>query len=88
MKSDFDEFLENEGLFADVDAVAIKRIAAYHVQKEMDEKQISKTKMAEKMHTRRSALDRFLDPKNSSATLATIENAFRAIGKKLQLRIV
>ena len=39
------------------------------------------------MHTSRSALDRLLDPENTSVTLNTLDNAARAIGKTLRIEL-
>ena len=86
--SSFDEFLEEENILAESDAVAIKRVIAFEVQKSMKEKNITKTEMAKQMGTSRSSLTRLLDPFNNSITLATIETALRAIGKKVQIQIV
>ena len=38
-----------------------------------------------KMNTSRSALDRLLDPRNTSVTLQTLERAAHAIGKRLRI---
>ena len=54
----------------------------------MTAEKISKKKMAEIMTTSRSALDRLLDPTNTSVTLNTLDNAARAIGKTLQINLV
>ena len=86
--SSFDDFLAEENLLAESEAVAIKRVIAFEVQKSMEEKHISKTEMAKKMGTSRSALTRLLDPLNNSITLATIETALAAIGKRVQIQIV
>ena len=86
--SSFDEFLEEENILAESDAVAIKRVIAFEVQKSMEEKNITKTEMAKRMGTSRSSLTRLLDPFNNSITLATIETALGAIGKKVQIQIV
>ena len=83
--SDFDDFLSEEGLLADAEAVAIKRVLAYQVSKLMEKQKISKSEMARRMRTSRSALDRLLDPKNSSITLQTLERAARALGKRLRV---
>lgn len=83
--SNFDDFLAEDGLLADTEAVAIKRVVAYQVAKMMEEKHISKTSMAKKMNTSRSALDRLLDPKNTSITLQTLERAAHAIDKRLRV---
>ena len=86
--SSFDDFLAEENLLAESEAVAIKRVIAFEVQKSMEEKHISKTEMAKRMGTSRSALTRLLDPLNNSITLATIETALAAIGKRVQIQIV
>ena len=83
--SNFDDFLEEEGLLAETEAVAIKRVVAYQVAKMMEEQHISKTAMAKRMKTSRSALDRLLDPKNTSVTLQTLERAAHAINKRLRV---
>ena len=83
--SNFDDFLEEEGLLAETEAVAIKRVVAYQVAKMMEDQHISKTAMAKRMNTSRSALDRLLDPKNTSVTLQTLERAAHAINKRLRV---
>ena len=40
------------------------------------------------MNTSRSALDRLLDPSNESVTLNTLQNAAKAIGAHLEMRLV
>jgi hypothetical protein len=35
MKSDFDEFLKDEGIFNEVNDIAIKRVIAYQLEQEM-----------------------------------------------------
>ena len=41
--SDFDDFLKEEGLLADVEAAAIKRVVAYQIEQEMLKSNLSKT---------------------------------------------
>lgn len=86
--SNFDEFLKDEGLLADAEAVAIKRVVAFQVGSLMKERKISKTAMAKQMNTSRSALDRLLDPMNTSITLQTLERAAHVIGKRLKIEFV
>jgi DNA-binding Xre family transcriptional regulator len=83
--SNFDEFLSDEGLLADAEAVAIKRVVAVQVAQMMKKQRISKTDMARRMKTSRSALDRLLDPSNGSVTLQTLERAAQALGKRLRV---
>lgn len=85
--SSFDEFLEQEGLRADTEAAAIKRVIAYQIEMEMTRVNLSKSAMAEKMHTSRTALDRLLDPANVSVTLQTLERAALALGKSLKVEL-
>lgn len=85
--SSFDDFLESEELLAETNAVAIKRVLAFQLQKTMEKQGLTKSIMADRMHTSRSALSRFLDPENISITLATMEKAARAIGKRLEITL-
>lgn len=83
--SDFDDFLQEEGLLAEVEAVAIKRVISYQVAQFMKENGLTKTAMARRMQTSRSALDRLLDPANKSVTLQTMDRAARVLGKRLRI---
>ncbi len=85
--SGFDDFLEEEGLRAETEAAAIKRVIAYRIEMEMKRANLSKSALAEKMNTSRSALDRLLDPSNVSVTLQTLERAALALGKNLKIEL-
>ena len=85
--SDFDAFLDEEGLLEDVTAVAVKRFIAFQLAAKMDETNLSKAEMARRMETSRSALDRLLDPDNSSVTLQTLQSAVRALGGRLKIEL-
>jgi antitoxin HicB len=84
--STFDSFLEEEGIREEVEAVAIKRVLAWQLEKAMQEQQKTKQAMAKQLHTSRSQLDRLLDPSNVSVTLDTITRAARALGKRVIIR--
>ena len=83
--SSFDDFLEEEGILAETEAVAIKRVIAFQVSQIMEKKHISKAAMARQMKTSRSSLERLLDPQNTSITLQTLERAAHVIGKRLRI---
>lgn len=87
MKSDFDEFLQDEGILAETEAIAIKRVLAYQIEQEMKKQEINKSKMAKLMHTSRTSVDRLLNPMNKSLTISTLEAATQALGKKLNISI-
>ncbi len=84
--SSFDDFLQEEGLMAETEATALKRVLAYQIRQEMELRHISKAALSRMMKTSRSSVDRLLDPKNSSVTLLTLENVAVALGKKLKLQ--
>jgi antitoxin HicB len=84
--STFDSFLEAEGLLEQAEAIAVKRVISFELEKAMKKEHVSKTLMAEKLHTSRSALDRLLDPQNTSITLGTLVRLAHILGKKLQIR--
>ena len=85
--SSFDDFLAEEGLLQDATAAAVKRYIAYQLQQKMSEEQLSKSEMAKRMATSRSALDRLLDPENTSVTLQTLQSAAHAVGGKLKVEL-
>ena len=85
--SNFDDFLEEEGILAEAEAVAIKRVIAFQVEQMMMEQNLSKTEMSRRMKTSRAALDRLLDPANQAVTLQTLDRAARALGKRLQISL-
>ena len=85
--SNFDDFLKEEGVLADVEAAAVKKVLAYQLKDMMIKKEISKYELAKKMKTSRSALDRLLDPGNISVTLQTLEKAALALGRHLEIKL-
>ncbi len=86
--SSLDDLLEETGELVEVNAVAIKRVIAWEIKEMMRIEHLSKTKMAARLETSRSALDRLLDPQNTSVTLNTLDHAARTIGKKIHIELV
>jgi predicted XRE-type DNA-binding protein len=84
---DFDDFLRDEGLLEDAEAVATKRVIAYQIAQEMQSADISQSELARRMKTSRSAVERLLDPTNPSVTLVTLERAATAVGKRLKIQL-
>ena len=85
--SDFDEFLQEEGILEEVEMVALKRVIAYQVEQLMREQHVTKSEMAEKMKTSRAALNRLLDPENISVTLQTLGKAAKILDRKLTISL-
>ncbi len=84
----FDDFLDEQGLRAETEAVAIKRVLAWQIEESMKKQGITKTEMAARMKTDRRQLDRLLDPDNQSLTLGTLSRAAQALGRQLKIAIV
>ena len=86
--SSFDDFLKEEDLYEECTATAIKRVLAWQLEQEMQRQKITKSVMAEHMHTSRSQLDRLLDPAITSVSLETMQRAASAIGRELRIELV
>ncbi|WP_408634812.1 helix-turn-helix domain-containing protein [Rickettsia asiatica] len=54
----------------------------------MEQKHITKSEMAEKMETSRSAVNRLLNPNNPNVTLDTLDRAAIALGMKLNISLI
>jgi DNA-binding Xre family transcriptional regulator len=87
MGSTFDDFLAEEGLETAVTASAIKRVLAWQMTQAMERESVTKTELAIRMKTSRAALNRLLDPENTSVSLHTLEKAAAALGKKLEVNL-
>ena len=86
--SNFDDFLNEEGIAEEVESGAIKKIIAFQLQERLETEHITKTELASRLHTSRAAVDRLLDPENDSITLQTLKRAAAVLGKKLKLELV
>ena len=85
--SDFDDFLDEEGILQDVELVAVKRVVAFQIAERMKAESISKTAMAAKMQTSRTSLERLLDPANLGVTVKTIAKAAAVLGKRVHISL-
>ena len=83
----FDDFLRDEGILDDAEAVAAKRVIAFQIAREMELAHISQSELARRMKTSRSSVERLLDPTNPSVTLQTLERAASAVGKRLKIHL-
>lgn len=87
--SSLEDFLKEEGVLEEAQAIAIKRALSFQIQQAMKQKHLTKKRMTERMHIKsRIQLDRLLDPNNVSVTLLTLEKAANALGKRLTVKLV
>jgi hypothetical protein len=84
--SNFDDFLEEEGILEECKDEAGKRVLVWQLEREMKKQHLSKEEVAKRMHTSRAALDRVLDPRKPS-TLRSLNSAARAVGKRLKMSL-
>ena len=66
----------------------LKARLVWQLTEAMKRKKLTKLKMAAAMKTSRAQLDRVLDPKNGNVTIATLERAAKAVGRKLRMEFV
>ena len=86
--STLDDFLKEEGIFEEVEAAALKSVMAMRIADLMEEKEMKKTTLAKRMQTSRAALNRLLDPSNTSVTLTTLTRAAAALGQRVKVELV
>ncbi|MCY7337120.1 MAG: helix-turn-helix domain-containing protein [Chamaesiphon sp.] len=86
--SSLDELLDEDDLLTTANEIAIKRVIAWQLKQEIETKQMTKTAVAKAMGTSRAAVDRLLDPENTSVTLHTIDRAARIFGKRINIELV
>jgi len=86
--SSFEDFLEAEGIDEEVSSNAIKKLLSYQLLEKLETERITKSELATRLSTSRSAVDRILDPSNESITLHTLQKVAEVLGKKLKIELV
>lgn len=85
--STLDDFLSREGVLEEVSARAIKRVIAWQLSEAMKTQGLTKTAMAERMHTSRSMLDRLLNETDTGLTIETLSRAAQALGYRVKVEL-
>jgi antitoxin HicB len=85
--SSLDAFLKEEGIFEETQALAVKEVIVWQLTEAMEERAITKTKLAALLKTSRSQVDRLLDP-TRDVTLTTLQRAAALVGRKVQIELV
>jgi predicted XRE-type DNA-binding protein len=86
--SSLDSFLEEEGTLGEFQAQAVKEVIAWQLGEAMKTRKLSKTRLAELMHTSRAQVDRVLDPSNHNVTLETLQRAAAVVGRQVRIELV
>ena len=86
--SAFEDFLEAEGIADEVSGNAVKKLLSYQLLEKLEKGKMTKSELATRLSTSRSAVDRILDPDNESITLHTLQKVAEVLGKKLKIELV
>jgi antitoxin HicB len=77
--STFSSFLDEEGIREEVDLRAKKKVLADQILAKMQRDHVTRTKLAERMQTSRTVVNRLLDPNDTSFTFGTLAKASQAL---------
>ena len=79
--------MKEQGLYEEAQELATKKVLAAQFEAEMKRQKISKSALAKKLRTTRTAVDNALDP-SFNTSLSTIERLARALGKRVSVSLV
>jgi antitoxin HicB len=82
-----DEFLAKDGIREAAKAAALTRVVAWQISQEMERQGITKSALAERMHTSRAQVDRILKAKGN-VTIESLQRAAALVGRELRLELV
>lgn len=85
--SSLDDFLKEEGVYEETQALAIKEVVVWQLTEAMKKQSLTKTRLAVMLKTSRSQVDRLLDP-TRDVTLSTLQRAAALVGRKVQIELV
>jgi len=85
--SSLDDFLKEEGVYEETQALAIKEVVVWQLTEAMEKQSLSKARLAVMLKTSRSQVDRLLDP-TRDVTLSTLQRAAALVGRKVQIELV
>lgn len=86
--SSLDSLLEEEGTLGEFQAQAIKEVIAWQLGEAMKDRKLSKSRLAELMHTSRAQVNRVLDPSDHNVTLETLQRAAAVVGRRIEVALV
>jgi DNA-binding Xre family transcriptional regulator len=82
------EHLREEGIYWEIEAARLKQAIAAALSRQLERRGLTLSEFAKSLGTSRAALNRVLDPANSSITLTTLTRTAAALGCKVKLEIV
>ena len=85
--SSIDSFLNEEGIFEEAQAQAVKEVVAWQLAEAMKKKKISKNRMAILLKTSRTQVDRLLNA-TDDITLSSLQRAAAIVGRRVTIELV
>jgi DNA-binding Xre family transcriptional regulator len=82
------EHLREEGIYWETETARLKQVIAMALSRQMERQGLTLSELAGTLDTSRAALNRILDPANTSITLTTLVRTAAALGCKVKLEIV
>jgi len=82
-----DEWLDEDGLAEEVDALVQKRAVAEQLREAMERRHISVNAMAKRLDTSRTQVNRILDPADGGTSVFTLARAAAAVGCRLEMTL-
>ena len=83
--SHFDDFLAEEGLLAEVHAVAQQRVIAFQLEQELQRRGWTRADLADRLGIPHLAVDRLLDPEDLTVDLQLLGRAADLLGQRLRI---
>ena len=83
-----DSFLAEESILEETQTLAIKEVLAWQLLEAMRTRKLSRNRLAQEMGTSRSQIGRLLDPTDGNVTLATLQRAATAVGRKVRVELI
>ncbi len=84
---DFSDFMKEQGLYEEAVELASKKVIAAQLKAEMEKQNLTKSEVAKRMHTTRSAVDNALNP-YFNTSLSTIEKFATVLGKSVSVKLI
>ena len=82
------EYLREEGIYGEVEAGLMKHAIAAALAQRMERLDMSVTELAAQLDTSRAAVNRVLDPLNTSLTLSTLARTAAALGCRVRIEVL
>jgi predicted XRE-type DNA-binding protein len=82
----FDDFMVEEGLYDEAKEISAKKLIVLELKQEMEAQNLSKSKVAEKMHTSSAAVDNILNP-DYNTSIGTLERFASVLGKSIHISV-